>query len=76
MSQSLAKSKSVEDKHTLDMAKKEVYTAVMTAQESKLQELTANLQSESGRNNRFRLLGRKRCHWRVLYGKRCRECCV
>ena len=30
------KSKSVEDKHTLDVAKKEVYTAVMTAQESKL----------------------------------------
>ena len=27
------KSKSAEDKHTLDMAKKEVYTAVMTAQE-------------------------------------------
>ena len=32
------KSKSAEDKHTLDVAKKEVYTAVMTAQESKLQE--------------------------------------
>ena len=29
------KSKSAEDKHTLDVAKKEVYTAVMTAQESK-----------------------------------------
>ena len=28
------KSKSAEDKHTLDVAKKEVYTAVMTAQES------------------------------------------
>ena len=27
------KSKSAEDKHTLDGAKKEVYTAVMTAQE-------------------------------------------
>ena len=39
------KSKSVGDKHTLDVAKKEVYTAVMTAQESKLQELTADLQS-------------------------------
>ena len=30
------KSKSAEDKHTLDVAKKEAYTAVMTAQESKL----------------------------------------
>ena len=30
------KSKSADDKHTLDVAKKEVYTAVMTAQESKL----------------------------------------
>ena len=29
------KSKSAEDKHTLDVAKKEVYTAMMTAQESK-----------------------------------------
>ena len=42
-------SKWAEDKHTLDVAKKEVYTAVMTAQESKLQEFTADLQSESGR---------------------------
>ena len=32
------------------MAKKEVYTAVMTAQE-----VTANLQSESGRKNCFRI---------------------
>ena len=48
------KSKSAEDKHTLDVAKKEVYTAVMTAQESKLQEFTADLQSESGRKNCFR----------------------
>ena len=39
------KSKSAEDKHALDVAKKEVYTAVMTAQESKLQEFTADLQS-------------------------------
>ena len=31
------KSTSAEDKHTLDVAKKEVYTTVMTAQESKLQ---------------------------------------
>ena len=42
-------------KHTLDVAKKEVYTAVMTAQESKLQEFTADLQSESGRRNCFRI---------------------
>ena len=40
------KSKSAEDKHTL---------AVMTAQESKLQEFTADLQSESGRKNCFRI---------------------
>ena len=37
------------------MVKKEVYRAVMTAQESKLQEFTADLQSESGRKNRFRI---------------------
>ena len=49
------KSKSAEDKHTLDVAKKEVYTAVMTAQESKLQEFTADLQSESGWKNYFRV---------------------
>ena len=49
------KSKSAEDKHTLDVAKKEVYTAMMTAQESKLQEFTADLQSESGRKNCFRI---------------------
>ena len=30
------KSKLTEDKHTLDVAKKEVYTAVLAAQESKL----------------------------------------
>ena len=47
------KSKSAEDKHTLDMAKKEVYTVVMTAQEYKLQVFTADLQSESGRKNCF-----------------------
>ena len=35
------------------MAKKEVYTAVMTAQE--LQEFTADLQSESGMKNCFRI---------------------
>ena len=45
------KSKSAEDKHTLYVAKKEVYTA----QESKLQEFTADLQSESGRKNDFRI---------------------
>ena len=49
------KSKSAEDKHTLDVAKKEKYTAVMTAQESRLQEFTADLQSESGRKNGFRI---------------------
>ena len=49
------KSKSAEDKHTLDVAKKEVYTSVMTAQESTLQEFTADLQSESGRKNCFRI---------------------
>ena len=55
------KSKSAEDKHALDVAKKEVYTAVMTAQESKLQEFTADLQSKgrtaSGLLNRW--LGRE-----------------
>ena len=49
------KSKLAEDKHTLDVAKKEVYTVMMTAQEYKLQEFTADLQSESGRNNCFRI---------------------
>ena len=49
------KSKSAEDKHTLDVAKKEVYTAVLAAQESKLQEFTADLQSESGGKNCFRI---------------------
>ena len=43
--------KSAEAKHTLDMAKKEVYAAVLAAQESKLQEFTADLHSESGRKN-------------------------
>ena len=37
------------------MAKKELYTAVMTAQESKLQEFTADLQSESGTQNCFEI---------------------
>ena len=36
------------------MAKKEVYTVVMTAQEYRLQEFTADLQSESGRKHCFR----------------------
>ena len=49
------KSKSAEDKHTLDVAKKELYTAVLAAQESKLQEFTADLQNESGRKNCFRI---------------------
>ena len=42
-------------KHTLDVAKKEVYKTVLAAQESKLQEFTADLQSESGRKNCFRI---------------------
>ena len=37
------------------MAKKEVYTAVLAAQVFKLQEFTANLQSESGRKNYFKI---------------------
>ena len=37
------------------MAKKEVYTAVLAVQESKLQEFTADLQSEYGRKNCFRI---------------------
>ena len=37
--------KSAEDEHTLDVAQKEVYTVVMTAQEYKLQEFTAYHQS-------------------------------
>ena len=49
------KSKSAEDKHTLDVAKKEVYIAVMTAQESKLQAFTSDIQSESGGKNCFRI---------------------
>ena len=53
------KSKSADDKHALDVAKKEVYTAVMTARESKLQEFTADFQSECGRKNCFRWLGRE-----------------
>ena len=36
------------------MAKKDVYIAVLAAQESKLQELNDDLQSESGRKNCFR----------------------
>ena len=49
------KSKSAEDNHTLDVAKKEVYTAVLVSQESKLKEFTAVLPSESGRKNCFRI---------------------
>ena len=37
------------------MAKKKVYTTVLAAQESKLQEFTADIQSESGRKNCFRI---------------------
>ena len=37
------------------MAKKDVYTAVLADQESKLQEFTADLQSEYDRKNCFRI---------------------
>ena len=37
------------------MAKKEVHAVVLAAQESKLQEFTADLQSESGRKTSFRI---------------------
>ena len=40
---------------TLDVTKKEVYAAVLAAQESMLQELIADLQSESGRKSCFRI---------------------
>ena len=40
------------------MAKKEVYTVVMTAQEYKLQEFTADLQSESVGRTALGLLDR------------------
>ena len=50
------KFKSVEDKHTLDVPKKEVYAAVLAAQDSKLQEFTADLQNESGIKNCFRIV--------------------
>ena len=49
------KSKSAEDKHTLDMVKKKVYTSVLAAQESMLLEITVDLQSESGKKNCFRI---------------------
>ena len=49
------KSKSAKDIHTLDVVKKEVYTAVLASQESRLQEFTADLQSESDRKNCFRI---------------------
>ena len=39
------KSESAENKHTLDVAKKEVYAAVLATQESKLREFTGDLQS-------------------------------
>ena len=49
------KFKSAKDKHTLDVPKKVVYTAVLAAQTPKLQIFTADLQSESGRKNCFRI---------------------
>ena len=47
--------KSAEDKQALDVAKKEVDTAVLAVQESKLQEFTVYLQSEFGWKNCFRI---------------------
>ena len=49
------KSKSAEDKHTLDIAKKEVDAAVLAAKDTKLQECTADLRSESCRKNCVRI---------------------
>ena len=46
------KSKSAEDKHHFNVAKKEVYTAVMTAQVTRIH---CYRQSESGRKNCFRI---------------------
>ena len=53
------KSKSAEDKHTLDVTKNQVYTSVLAAQESKLQELSADLQSEYDRKNCFKIARQK-----------------
>ena len=47
------KSKSSENKHTLDVDKKKVNEAVLEGQEYKLQELIADLKSKSGRKNCF-----------------------
>ena len=49
------KSKSAEDKHTLNVAKKDVYADVLAAQEPKLQVFTAIVQTESARKNCFRI---------------------
>ena len=56
------------------MAKKEVYTAVLAAQESKLQELTADLQSESDRKNVFRIARQMAREGRYVISML--ECCV
>ena len=48
-------SKSAEDKHTLDVAKKEVDAAVRAAQETKLQEFIADFYSKSARKNCSRI---------------------
>ena len=53
------KSKSLKINIHIDVAKKEVYAAVLAAKESKLQDLTADLQSESGRNNYFMIARQK-----------------
>ena len=75
------KSESAEDGHTLNVAKREVYTVVMTAQEYKLQEFTADLRSESGRKNCFKIARQMAREGRYVisvcaYEKLCRECCV
>ena len=44
---------SAEDIHTLEVAKKNVYTDVLAAHQSRVQEFTTDLQSESGRKNCF-----------------------
>ena len=58
------KSKLAEDKHTLDVTKKEVYTAVMTAQDT-------IFQSESGRKNCFRIARQMAREGRDVISVRC-----
>ena len=53
------KSKSAEDKHSLDVAKKEVYTAVMTAQEFTLLLFKVNLVGRTASGLLDRWLGKE-----------------